>query len=276
VLQDNYLYKYIGEQVDRIGTILILNKLYFASPNKFNDPFDCATTISFSDFDEDDLKQYYYHLMKSMDKSENKELNRTYQEIKDEAEYGIATGKYKNEEFLNQCSEEIQKKVKELAAQYGILCLTKNPKNILMWTHYADKHKGIVFQFDKSRLIDEYGNDKCFQISYKHNFPSLKEYMSLVGKGDFKELVKLFYFVKSKDWQYEQEWRIFGTDPDKYKDIPEGMLTGIIFGWKMSDENKKLIRAWNSSRENPLTIYQAEPSSNSFEMVIISENGECL
>jgi len=61
-----------------------------------------------------------------------------------------------------------------------------------------------------------------------------------------------------------------------YKDLPEGMLTGIIFGCKTSNKVKEQIKAWNSSRENPLTIYQAKPSTDSFEMVITSENGEYL
>lgn len=59
-------------------------------------------------------------------------------------------------------------------------------------------------------------------------------------------------------------------------ELHEGMLTGIIFGWKMSDDNKKLIKAWNSLRGSPLKIYQPEPSTDSFEMVITSENGERL
>ena len=31
---------------------------------------------------------------------------------------------------------------------YGIISLTTNNNNLLMWSHYADEHKGIVIGFD--------------------------------------------------------------------------------------------------------------------------------
>jgi hypothetical protein len=36
----------------------------------------------------------------------------------------------------------------ELNQQIGILCLSKSPNSILMWSHYADQYQGAVIAFD--------------------------------------------------------------------------------------------------------------------------------
>jgi hypothetical protein len=268
-----YLYRYMGLQLERIGAVLVSNRLYFPSHSLLNDPFDCATTVSFTNSEEDDLKRIYYINMKA--KYEQEEVSRTEQQINDEAEYGIAQGKHRDKSFLMNCSMEISNVVEKIADQFGVLCLTKNPKSTLMWSHYADKHKGIVLQFDKN-LVDQYGQGKCFPVSYKKHFPTLKEYWACVNADDALETCKLFYCRKHEDWEYEDELRIFGTEPNNEKEFPEGMLTGIIFGWKTDNDAKIALKALNSLRGSPLKIYQAEPSTDSFEMIITSESEECL
>jgi hypothetical protein len=276
--EPKYLYHYMGTNLDHIKTVLIKNKLYFPSPKKFNDPFDCATTVTFSNAKEDVLQQYYHHLMKGEYK--RKGINRTDEEIKKEAEYGIARGKHKNKEWLNARSYEIKKEVKEFGKKLRIFCLTKKPKDILMWSHYANNHKGIVLQFDRKRMVNENGENRCFPVSYAFSFPSIREYMNYVNSENYLDFANLFYCQKAKCWGYECEWRIFtqvkNKNDKKLIDIPDGLLTGIIFGCKTSNKVKEQIKAWNSSRKNLLTIYQAEPSSNSFEITITSKDGECL
>jgi hypothetical protein len=44
-----YIYKYMPDRLDRIGDIVVNRKIFFSSPLKFNDPFDCAIGIRFPD-----------------------------------------------------------------------------------------------------------------------------------------------------------------------------------------------------------------------------------
>ncbi len=36
----------------------------------------------------------------------------------------------------------------EMSASVGVLCFSKHWRNPVLWSHYADKHKGICFCFD--------------------------------------------------------------------------------------------------------------------------------
>ena len=38
----------------------------------------------------------------------------------------------------------------------GILSLSKRSKNITMWSHYADNHKGLVFELEIKKDLDSF------------------------------------------------------------------------------------------------------------------------
>ena len=43
----------------------------------------------------------------------------------------------------------------EMNNRFGVLSLTRNPTNLLMWSHYANEHKGVVIGIDTSNVIFE-------------------------------------------------------------------------------------------------------------------------
>lgn len=49
--------------------------------------------------------------------------------------------------------------ISRLSRNFGVLSLTRNPLNALMWSHYGDDHRGVVLGFDvdlsKLNEIDE-------------------------------------------------------------------------------------------------------------------------
>jgi len=92
----------------------------------------------------------------------------------------------------------------------GIVSLSKNDKNLLMWSHYAEQHKGLVLMIDTKEPpfccegINEstyIGN--AFDIEYDNNRPSL-EMKTFVIKNPPCSLLR-----KSNHWSYEAEVRIF-------------------------------------------------------------------
>jgi hypothetical protein len=138
--------------------------------------------------------------------------------------------------------------------QFGMLCLTKNFNNILMWAHYADNHKGAVVGFDISH---SFFNSK--EKFYTFTCGELEEDIDLMGVGsirpidylttrrqisygDYYGLEELF-FAKSIHWKYEEEYRIlkniYKKEPSKILssgekiylfDIPKECIVEIILG----------------------------------------------
>src|SRR5262249_39812283 len=76
------------------------------------------------------------------------------------------------------------------------LCsLAGNCTNILLWSHYADSHRGLCIEFDTS--VEHFG--VAYKVKYERDYPVLDLHSGL-------ELAALLY--KSDVWQYEEEYRM--------------------------------------------------------------------
>ncbi len=112
-----------------------------------------------------------------------------------------------------------------LSRKYGILSLTRNPLNTLMWAHYGDDHRGVVIGID----VDKAGlNDlsKCVvpakfgEMIYTSTIPrdyfptSTTDSLMSVGTqlSSFHEdsyyLFKNAFLHKDLAWGYEEEVRV--------------------------------------------------------------------
>ncbi len=51
--------------------LLIYNELYLASPNDFNDPFDCRIYPNFTNLNESEIEEYIERLKKTISKGKS-------------------------------------------------------------------------------------------------------------------------------------------------------------------------------------------------------------
>lgn len=107
----------------------------------------------------------------------------------------------------------------------SICSFSENYSSHLMWSHYADGHRGIVIGFE----IDE----SKFKIE-KVNYNGLSSFQDLPHK--FDDLKKVF-LNKIKDWSYEEENRII----IERQDFISIEIKEIIFGAETSNYDKLLI-----------------------------------
>ena len=83
---------------------------------------------------------------------------------------------------------------KRTAAKLGLLCFSKSWRNLVLWSHYADEHKGICLGFDVP--------ESCLhEVKY---VPGRLQFEQLVADEDqLQQLLR----TKFKDWGYEAEYR---------------------------------------------------------------------
>jgi Protein of unknown function (DUF2971) len=93
--------------------------------------------------------------------------------------------------------------IEEMAPRFGLLCFTDNWKDVLQWSHYADRHKGICLGFDVSGAADRFGN-----VRYEPRKGPLPEKRDELFMWDLLR-------TKFTAWHQEREWRVFMelTDP---------------------------------------------------------------
>lgn len=123
----------------------------------------------------------------------------------------------------------------ELILNYRIFCTTKQYNNALMWAHYANRHTGFCIGYKKEDIEDI--STKLQKVTY-----SSQPY-SIETKSDESIL-----FIKSKEWEYENEWRAI------YK-LVERDITHLD------------LNAYNSDNKNKLYIPHIIQETNKQEML---------
>ena len=88
----------------------------------------------------------------------------------------------------------------EMAQRYGMLCFSLDWQNPLLWSHYADRHRGLALGFDVDERILK-------RVSYVETRPTVNEVNFAVANS--------LLFTKYIDWRYEQEARIYTNLKDQ-------------------------------------------------------------
>jgi hypothetical protein len=158
--------------------------------------------------------------------------------------------KVSSADFLQDVAREQQEVCSRLV---GLVCLTEEPLDRLMWAHYGESHKGFVAEFahsgDEGKKT-EYGFRYCegpfgqaVKVQYEPEPPDLKP--------DHPNLEQRL-LTKHRCWTSEKEWRVFrflqegDAHPTKngfvllrFKPID---LRRVIFGLRTPPELKFQLR----------------------------------
>jgi len=267
------VYKYVT--ADRID-ILKAGMIRLTQPSVFNDPFEMNPYIEAIATD-----QYIDNKFKNEHEAH---VLKTYNNQSFSFRWKIPFSRY----YLGFEKSDLSNKIKQSAkgkalnaaretipsnidAAVGILSLTNKSDNLLMWAHYADSHKGMVFEFDSEHeffnrkisdpqsslgldadLRKEYGFLR--HVTYDKNRPAL----TVSEMEDFSQLL-----VKSEDWIYEEEIRLLMPLPKASRTIsrgdgedihlftlPPSAITGVILGAKAKQDFKVEIKELIGSRKD--------------------------
>ena len=87
----------------------------------------------------------------------------------------------------------------------GIISLTETKDNLLMWSHYAQQHTGMVVEFDIKHdfFTSKFVNDNDPNIGKVNRVLYRKERLNKLGDSLMEP-----YFHKSDEWSYEKEHRL--------------------------------------------------------------------
>lgn len=135
---------------------------------------------------------------------------------------------------IRSVSNKLKKRISE---KFTLLCFSKSWKSPLLWSHYGDRHKGVALEIDAD-------DEMILHITYQKQRKG-------INKGELREYLPEDFEIallttKFKQWEYEDEARIFLLKNDVYKDgqlyfydfDDKIKLTGIITGSLCSlDEN---------------------------------------
>ena len=230
------------------ATDLILKNftLQFSDPTTFNDPFDCNEKLLKFNFDESFSDELIKQNQMGLSRLERRKLKR---------------------EFNNP--ENIKRILNSEKRKYKISCFSKYYDEVLLWSHYADKHKGICIGFNFPYKYDE----KFILCPVKY----INEIKPIDGMSDTLRIIMYWLTTKSKRWEYEQEIRAICKNEIKseneYIKYDPKYINEIIFGCNVTDsELKNGISKLLKNGLNTDTIQIKRMKINEQNFLLKSEN----
>ena len=310
------IYKYTS--VESAISILKNESVRLTNPKNFNDPYDCNFDQDVKDNKKIDKLLKNYCVVKALDKLVSDEKIK----VKDVASKIVLSiirmemeimrvllrkrpffskilgfnfllnilckfnGNIKQliDEELKKKDDFIQKGLIEIKSSIGISCFSKKNNSILMWSHYADSHKGVCLAYENT-------SSKIFNdVVYSKKRHSIKLYElarhalakdfinekidELKDKIILKDLTTPF-LIKSKEWEYEKEVRCIYSNKNQSNDVycdgehyyfKIGLPTKIYIGSKATDyEIDKLLKM---AYVRDIPVYFMKESKEDFSIVV--------
>lgn len=209
-------------------------EVYLSTPDGFNDPLDCLIFFDVNKISEEDRL--------------------------------ITVLANKNEKDKKEILEELRKEYNFFKIQEGYkkdvrcACFTESNKNILMWSHYADCHKGFCIQYNTERIESRIKNN-LFPVLYtKERLDITTELRKMSNNAIIKALIS-----KAIDWEYEEEWRIISSDKNMKKCCLKDAIEGIYLGVNCSEDNKKIV-CEIADKNKKIKVYEMKINKKEYKL----------
>ena len=235
-----YMYK---PPNDYTLNILRNDRLWAAKPERFNDPFDDGNLKIAKGFTEQDY-------LAATCRKYGKSAQWTREVVQHVNKTLDAEGNFtpEGQNRVNKAKEELI----EENRNSGVVCLSEVCDSILMWSHYAQKHMGVCFEFTRAednKLGDE---EICSPVKYERHYPQIN-LGSLIHQDG--RVVEAMMRTKSWEWAYEKEWRLITDCGDGECPLP-GPISCVILGVRIEDKFKSCIEKLCENRNIPFVQAQ--------------------
>lgn len=250
-----YLYKYRSiepdntESVQKLRSLIVEDRIWMASPSSLNDPQDMDFTII-----------------------ENPNLEDRRRWAKENSGLLAAMPPAKRLQMLQRIKRarmtpsQISSFKSDQQEHLGVFCASQNPRSDLLWTHYADSHRGISVQLapyeDELFLFAQ-------PVRYTSSFPT-------VTVPTPKDRVQDHYLYKSPSWSYETEWRVVAPVQNCFVQLRAHAISGVILGARSNDAVRKCVAdlcAERSQLQKPaLQVYRSKLKSGRYGVSIMRDS----
>jgi hypothetical protein len=258
------LYHYERFNPEYLRDTLVNQRIHCSDPAALNDPWDCRPWFDEEVLDDpsavDALFDFFFASNPTAEVSEaEKRASRAH----------AHRDRHYSRQILNRFSEDF---LKVIPNRWRIYCLTPFPDSTLMWSHYADNHRGICLEFALGHPL----LGSAQKVEYLSSYPKWSP-QSLFDGSSQRVLL-----TKSDDWDYEQEYRIIGLRPrpemrehplfldGDYLRLPDCALRAVIIGCEAEFDKVSDVMRRNAP---DLEIRRAVRSPLKYRLEIVSVGG---
>ncbi|OQW81848.1 MAG: hypothetical protein BVN30_10125 [Proteobacteria bacterium ST_bin16] len=245
-----YLYKYESFSTQSLQN-LKNQVIYFGSPLKFNDPYDCALSPNIKNITNDDLEKFEVYLQSNPEQA-NWLKN----------QYGKDFSTPLKEMLLRIGKKFIDNKIGDFLKERGVSCFSERKDSLLMWSHYGDHCKGFCLEFSTS---EDDVFKKMRKVGYSSKMPEI-DIVAMFCDEDYDTIINNLYCTKATDWAYEQEWRAIHSEVGTEYGYPSSVLTGVYFGPDMEYAATEIIALILAGQNEYVKLWKGSRSKESFSV----------
>jgi hypothetical protein len=149
---------------------------------------------------------------------------------------------------------------KIVSRHFVVCCFSGSPDNLLMWSHYAESHGGMVVAYEINAKL--FPNGTFAQVTYSADRVTV-EPLFFAATAPYDKSIMRTMLTKSIDWEYEHEYRVVLPIKDciseqhpngtyYYLDLLLSSTSEVIVGARCSDATIAAVR--EACRQYPNVI----------------------
>lgn len=251
------LYKYRDWENNYHKKILTENQIFFSSQNGFNDPFDATIPFRYDEKEmtpENIFRKLYETGREFMPHLTETEL---IQKCYEQQQSGI----FENGEYWKNHYDQY---VQNVNKNFGIYSLTTKNSNLLMWSHYANSHRGFCVGFNTEKMFNLVMGT-VGPVIYDDKMPFVPMFEEGLGIEGVTKLLN----TKSKEWEYEDEYRMVKSlAANKIFTFEDNIIEEVILGLNMTEPHKEEILEIVKNKFPEVKLFQATKDLNEFKLNI--------
>lgn len=283
---DRKVYKYYSN-IDNAVSCIQKRSIHLDDPRKFNDPFEAYYCCQFYSIHSRVDKrsniiakihtyvakaaqlqpQFYKRIMDAMLCSvlfrlSIDETETNSKDVIQEIYRSFENVDFSFEEFCDAVDFGFRETNPFIPIDCKMSCFSEIYDSMLMWSYYADSHKGLCIEYDLSKLSKSQENQEIIDSFAKvHYSPNRIDCLS----GDAEDNAVKILTSKSDVWSHEQEWRIVCETENEW--LPFDCITGIYFGQKFKIRSKQFLDIVEAIGNNEgVALYKAKLHNTRYQL----------
>jgi hypothetical protein len=261
--------------------------IWLTSPKQFNDPYDSAVSIVMASLENAIVRHHLDDILSRLQprvrlsQEQLKQARGSADPMREvtyallEADPTIEPGRRDQIwAALRSAQDQMGARVIErfnglLQNDMRVCSFSTTNASTIMWSHYASNHCGFCVEYDLTRLkpTDVRLRLLCPVIYSEKIFDATPYFVETVGTDSFNTLLAVIATLyKSRDWAYEQEWRLLSPLglPSAPHTYPMPCLKAVYLGTRMTQEDRSAIGQIAASMG--ASVFQTRLSHTEFKM----------
>jgi hypothetical protein len=242
------LYKY-GRLNEHSEVLFTTPTVWFSPPAGLNDPFECRPWLTFEGTESE--------IVASLTRT----LKRRHPEFTDADTQTQALAMFHGLSDTPDWEKTRRGMIAKFSESIGLYCLSRANDSILMWSHYAQDHRGYCLQFEATDFTPVFG--RAQEVRYVGDLPVVNVF------DPPRDQVDQIFLTKFAGWSYEEEWRLIdhGRGPGLCEYPPE-LLKSVIFGLRMPSADRAKIGTWLKQRPTPVKMFETIQHERQFAIEV--------